>query len=66
MGNQRFDALWNDYYSRIKYYVSHSFPSLRGEAGDLTQETFTRAFASLESLDAERSPAPWLYSVARN
>ncbi|MFA6506203.1 MAG: sigma-70 family RNA polymerase sigma factor, partial [Treponemataceae bacterium] len=37
-----------------------------GEAGDLTQETFTRAFASLENLDAERSPAPWLYSVARN
>jgi RNA polymerase sigma-70 factor (ECF subfamily) len=35
-------------------------------ATDATQETFTRAFRSLHTVDAGRSVVPWLFGIARN
>jgi len=36
------------------------------EARDAAQESFTRAFASLESYDLEQAFAPWVLRIARN
>jgi RNA polymerase sigma-70 factor (ECF subfamily) len=37
-----------------------------GEAEDLVQETFSRAFRSWDQLADPENPRPWLYSIARH
>ena len=38
----------------------------RGEAEDMTQETFIRAYGKLKTFDIERSFGPWIRRVAAN
>lgn len=66
MDEESFNRLWRDGYARINYYILHSFPTLRSEAADLTQEAFTKAFVSFRASDPDCSAIPWLYAVARN
>lgn len=50
----------------VKVYFLRSGFS-QADADDLVQETFTRAFRSLETFDAGRGPfRPWLAAIARN
>ena len=47
------------------YFLRSGFA--RADADDLVQETFVRAFRSLETFDAARGPfRPWLAAIARN
>jgi RNA polymerase sigma-70 factor (ECF subfamily) len=61
-----FEALYGAHAGRIvAYFLRSGFA--RADADDLTQETFTRAFRSLHTFDAERGAfRPWLATIARN
>jgi RNA polymerase sigma factor (sigma-70 family) len=61
--------LINRYEKRILAFILHMLKSYHMEdlAEDLTQETFYKAFRSLQSFrDAEASFSTWLYTIARN
>lgn len=61
-----FDALYARHAPRVMAYLLRS-GFARCDADDLTQETFLRAYKSLETFDAERGTfGPWLGAVARN
>jgi len=61
-----FEALYGAHAGRIAaYFLRSGFA--RADADDLTQETFTRAFRSLGTFDADRGAfRPWLATIARN
>ncbi|WP_420641190.1 RNA polymerase sigma factor [Candidatus Leptofilum sp.] len=47
---------------RLAYLLLHN----AADAEDVAQETFVRAFLSLERFDAERPLRPWLLQISRN
>lgn len=47
---------------RSAYAITHN----RDDAEDIAQETFVRAFRSLDRFDETRPFFPWLYRIARN
>lgn len=48
------------------YNLAYRMLNDRGEAEDVAQETFLRAYASLDRYDAERPFRTWLLSIASN
>jgi RNA polymerase sigma-70 factor (ECF subfamily) len=62
---ERFSVLVERYTTRI---FTHLFRLVRNreEAEDLTQETFSKAYRSLERLDTARPVRNWLYAIATN
>ncbi len=48
------------------YNLAYRMLNDRGEAEDAAQETFLRAYASLDSYDADRPFRTWLLSIASN
>jgi RNA polymerase sigma-70 factor (ECF subfamily) len=62
----RLENLWRACYPRLVVYIRSSFPALKGEAGDLAQETFVHAHGAMDRLSTEVSSGPWLYIIARN
>ncbi len=59
-----FDALYRDYYPRIKRYLARliSFD----EAEDVAQEVFLKIGKSLDSFRGESSISTWIYRIATN
>jgi len=61
-----FGRLYERYLPRVYRYLAARAPS-REEAADLTQLTFTRAFAALAGFRPGKAPfAAWLFGIARN
>lgn len=60
-----FDALVHKYQARV-YGVVYHLTSNREDAADLAQETFVRAFRSLEKFNGKSSFFTWLYRIALN
>ena len=60
-----FDALILKYRERV-YSVIYNLTSNREEASDLTQETFIKAFQSINRFKGKSSFFTWLYRVALN
>jgi len=56
-------AVFADYYSRVYRYIL-SLVHDSTEAEDLTQETFLRAYQSLDSLRSSQAFTAWLYRIA--
>ncbi|MCC6899261.1 MAG: sigma-70 family RNA polymerase sigma factor [Polyangiaceae bacterium] len=68
-------AVRQDRVAERRLYEQHSGPvhrfalrwvRCREDARDVVQETFTRAFQQLPTLDQPRQFVPWLYGIARN
>lgn len=57
------EAAFGEHYGRILGYV-RSVVRDEGEAEDLTQETFLRAYRRRDSLRDPAAVLPWLYSIA--
>ncbi|NLF44796.1 MAG: sigma-70 family RNA polymerase sigma factor [Syntrophomonadaceae bacterium] len=65
MQEQAYLALMRRYEGYI-YRLCHSFAGNREDALDLTQETFIKVFASLDSYQLSRPFKPWLRRIAVN
>lgn len=55
-----------DLYLRRVYRAAYSVVRNVEDASDVAQETFVRAFRSLDRFDPNRPFYPWLYRIARN
>jgi RNA polymerase sigma factor (sigma-70 family) len=53
-------------YGRLVYAVAHRVVRSHELAEEATQQTFVRAWQAADRLDADRDPAPWLATIARN
>jgi RNA polymerase sigma-70 factor (ECF subfamily) len=58
-------ALYRDY-GRLVYGVARRVLGRDDLAEEATQQTFMRAWQAADRLDADRDPAPWLATIARN
>ncbi|MGD2033677.1 MAG: RNA polymerase sigma factor [Bacteroidales bacterium] len=59
------DILYNRYSKKI-YNLAYRMTGNREDANDITQETFIRAFKSLDRFKGESHIYTWLYKIARN
>ncbi|MBI4546356.1 MAG: sigma-70 family RNA polymerase sigma factor [Ignavibacteriae bacterium] len=65
-GNQSaFTQLMEKYHDAI-YHLIYRIIRDKSQVEDLTQETFTKAFASLRSFNEEYAFSTWLYKIATN
>ena len=62
---ESFSGLVDRYQGRIFNFCYH-FSRSRDTAGDLTQETFLRAYRFIRKYDPKRKFSTWIYSIARN
>lgn len=53
-------------YQGMVFNVAYRLTGNRGDAEDLAQETFVRAYRAMESFDATRPLAPWLKRITTN
>ena len=60
-----FSKVYAEYELPIRRYVG-SLVRDTGEAEDITQETFIRAYRKLSSLRDQKSLSSWLYRIATN
>lgn len=58
------DLFDRNYLAVQKYFASWGVPT--EECKDLAQETFLKAYSSLETFRGESNPQTWLYRIARN
>lgn len=52
-------------YGRAVFTVAYRALGDRSLAEEVVQQTFLQAWRAADRFDAERDPAPWLYSIAR-
>jgi len=62
---QAFGMLVDRYERKIKRYAK-KFISSAEDAKDLAQEVFMKAYANIQSFNAERRFSPWIYRIAHN
>ncbi len=48
------------------YRMALRYTGDRGQAEDLTQEAFLRAYENLDRFDRQKSAGPWLFKIATN
>lgn len=60
-----FEALYNEFYRDVYHFVL-SLAKKPDEAEEITQETFTKAIASIKSFDGKHDIRAWLFTIARN
>lgn len=60
-----FRELYERYFHRIYNFI-HLRVRNRADAEELTQETFTVVFRSIESFSGRSSPLGWIYGIAKN
>ena len=65
VNSDAFEQLYEAYYMRVFSYAM-TLTGNRHEAEEITQETFTRAFARLNSFRGESDEVTWLCAIARN
>ena len=61
-----FEKLVSRYQNKIMGYVGRMVNGDREEAEDVTQETFIKAYRSLDSFRGQASFSTWLYKIATN
>ena len=62
---EAFGALFEQHRRELLVHCYRMLGSF-AEAEDLLQETFERAWRSIDRFDADASPRPWLYKIATN
>lgn len=60
-----FQALYDRYFQRIYAFI-HQRVRNHADAEELTQETFTAVFRSVEAFSGRSSPLGWIYGIAKN
>jgi RNA polymerase sigma-70 factor (ECF subfamily) len=65
MGQQPFEALMTAHHAEIYRYVRR-ITARPGEADDLSQETFLRAFRAYRKLPPDANTRAWLFAIATN
>lgn len=65
-GDERAYQLLLHKYQKSVYYLIYKMIRNPEDAEDLTQETFAKAFASLESFDAKFAFSTWLFKIGSN
>ena len=60
-----FESMYNDFYRDVYRYV-FSLVKKPDEAEEITQETFTKAIASIHSFDGKKDIRAWLFTIAKN
>lgn len=60
-----FEAMYNEFYRDVYRYVL-SLVKKPDEAEEITQETFTKAIASIHSFDGKKDIRAWLFTIAKN
>ncbi len=60
-----FKALFDSHHEKV-YHLCVKISGNRGDAEDLTQETFVRAYKSLPSFRHESAFGTWIYRIAAN
>lgn len=64
---RRFDRLYEKYYRKVYNFIYYRLGGDRNLAEDLTQETFTKAFAHLKRFEVRQySYLTYLLTIARN
>ncbi|MCB0334392.1 MAG: RNA polymerase sigma factor [Bdellovibrionales bacterium] len=59
------ESIVTEYYDPL-YRYCYQYHGNRADAEDATQQTFLKAYQSLDSLQQDSSLKAWLYSIARN
>jgi len=63
---EAFEELVLRYEKRVYAFVVQSCRNGNGmDAGEITQETFVKAYQSIDQFDLNRAFAPWLFTIAR-
>ena len=65
MTNEQAEKMYEAYYMRVFSYVM-TLTGDRGEAEEITQETFFRAISKRSEFRGESSEVTWLCAVAKN
>ncbi len=65
MGEDRFEAVISAHHGEIYRYL-HRVTGRAGDADDLSQETFLRAFRAFGALPKDANVRAWLFSIATN
>lgn len=60
-----FEAMYDAFYRDVYRYVL-SLVKDPDEAEEITQETFTKAIASIRSFDGKKDIRAWLFTIAKN
>ena len=63
-GSITFDAVYRDYYPRIKRYLARLIAF--DDAEDVAQDVFLKISRSLDSFRGESSISTWVYRIAKN
>ncbi len=66
MNRSQLKKLYDQYLSNIYRFVYYRVGSRHDIAEDLTSDIFFKAVQNMATLDAEKHPVAWLYTVARN
>jgi RNA polymerase sigma factor (sigma-70 family) len=59
------EVLFKDYYKKI-YTLAYRMTGNKEDANDITQETYIRAFETIENFRGESKVYTWLYRIAKN
>ena len=59
------ETIYNDYFRDV-YLFLRSLSAEAHIAEEITQETFARALAAIDSLDGRKDIRAWLFTIARN
>ena len=60
-----FESMYDKLYRDVYRYLL-SLVKKPDEAEDITQETFTKAIASIKSFDGNKDIRAWLFTIAKN
>ena len=60
-----FDCIYKSYYLDVYHFLC-GLSSNKEIAEDITQETFTKALAAIDSYDGRKDIRAWLFTIARN
>ena len=60
-----FESMYDELYRDVYRYLL-SLVKKPDEAEDITQETFTKAIASIKSFDGNKDIRAWLFTIAKN
>lgn len=59
------EQMYSDYYRDVYHFVLSMIKD-HNEAEEITQETFTKALASIKSFDGTKDIRAWLFTIAKN
>lgn len=66
MQRHKFRKFYNQHLDQVYRYIYFRVGGKQQVAEDLTSDVFFKALEHMETIDEEKSPTAWIYTVARN